>query len=75
MYLRGSNFDRCIWYPIREAAGIPETFRFHDLRHTQAFLMLAAGVDLKVIQKRLGQREHVLAPAPECTVRSGREGG
>ena len=27
---------------------------FHDLRHTQASLMLYAGVDLKVIQQRLG---------------------
>ena len=56
-YLRGSNFDRRAWYPIREAAGIPESFVFHDLRHTQASLMLAAGVDLKVIQKRLGHRD------------------
>jgi integrase len=56
-YLRGSNFDRNIWYPIREATGIPDTFVFHDLRHTQASLMLAAGVDLKVIQKRLGHRD------------------
>jgi integrase len=56
-YLRGSNFDRNVWYPIREAAGIPDTFVFHDLRHTQASLMLAAGVDLKVIQKRLGHRD------------------
>lgn len=30
---------------------------FHDLRHTQASLLLAAGVDLKVIQKRLGHRD------------------
>lgn len=56
-YLRSSNFDRNVWYPIREAAGIPDTFVFHDLRHTQASLMLAAGVDLKVIQKRLGHRD------------------
>jgi hypothetical protein len=56
-YMRGSNFDRNVWYPIREAAGIPETFVFHDLRHTQASLMLAAGVDLKVIQKRLGHQD------------------
>jgi len=56
-FLRGSNFDRSVWYPIREKAGIPETFVFHDLRHTQASLMLAAGVDLKVIQKRLGHRD------------------
>ena len=56
-YLSGSNFARRVWYPIREAAGIPDTFVFHDLRHTQASLMLAAGVDLKVIQKRLGHRD------------------
>lgn len=56
-YMRGSNFDRNVWSPIREAAGIPETFVFHDLRHTQASLMLAAGVVLKVIQKRLGHRD------------------
>jgi len=56
-YLRGSNFDRNVWYPIREAAGIPDTFVFHDLRHIQASLLLAAGVDLKVIQKRLGHRD------------------
>lgn len=53
-FLRGSNFDRYVWYKIREAAGVPDTVRFHDLRHTQASLMLAAGIDLKVIQKRLG---------------------
>ena len=56
-YLRGSNFDRWVWYPIRKAAGIADTFVFHDLRHTQASLMLASGVDLKVIQARLGHRD------------------
>lgn len=56
-HLRGSNFDDRVWYPIREAAGIPTSFVFHDLRRTQASLMLAAGVDLKVIQKRLGHRD------------------
>lgn len=56
-YLLGSNFDRNVWYPIRTAAGLPDTFKFHDLRHTQASLMLASGVDLKVIQQRLGHRD------------------
>lgn len=56
-HMRNSNFDRNVWYPIRKAAGIPDSFVFHDLRHTQASLMLAAGVDLKVIQKRLGHRD------------------
>ena len=56
-YLIGSNFDWNVWYPIRDGVGIPDTFVFHDLRHTQASLILAAGVDLKVIQKRLGHRD------------------
>ena len=56
-YLRGSAFANYVWYPIRNIAGIPDTFVFHDLRHTQASLMLAAGVDLKVIQKRLGHKK------------------
>ena len=28
------------WYPIRKAADIPETVRFHDLRHSHAGLRL-----------------------------------
>lgn len=57
-YLRNSNFDRNVWYPIRDAVGIPDV-KFHDLRHTQASLMLHAGVDMKVIQKRLGHASYV----------------
>lgn len=56
-HLLGSNFDRNVWYPIRLAAGIPKTVRFHDLRHTQASLMLAAGVHPKVVQERLGHSD------------------
>lgn len=55
--LRGSNFDRQRWYPIREAAGLPESVTFHDLRHTQASLMLHAGADMKIIQQRLGHAD------------------
>ena len=40
--------------PGEAAAGIPETGRFHDLRHSPASLMIAAGIHLKVIQERLG---------------------
>jgi integrase len=35
-------------------AGLPETTRFHDLRHTAASLMLAQGVDLKTVSSILG---------------------
>lgn len=57
---RNSNFDRRIWHPLREAAGIPDTFHLHDLRHTQASLMLAAGVPMKVVQERLGHSDYTL---------------
>lgn len=57
-FLRSSNFDRNVWYPIRDAAELPDTVKFHDLRHTQASLMLNAGVDMKVIQRRLGHAKY-----------------
>jgi integrase len=38
---------------IAEAAGVPR-IRFHDLRHLHASLLIAAGVPLAVISKRLG---------------------
>ena len=39
-----------------QAAGLPE-IRFHDLRHTSATLLLAAGVHPKVVQERLGHSQ------------------
>lgn len=33
--------------------GLPERFRFHDLRHYFASLLIAAGLDVKVVQQRL----------------------
>jgi integrase len=38
---------------LSKAAGV-RTVRLHDLRHGQASLMLAAGVDVGVVSKRLG---------------------
>ncbi|MEO2019029.1 MAG: site-specific integrase, partial [Fuerstiella sp.] len=51
--LRGSSFNAQCWYPIRKKLGLTDV-KFHDLRHTQASLMLYAGVDMKIIQQRLG---------------------
>ena len=31
--------------------------RFHDLRHTNAALLIAEGVDIQVIRKRLGHAQ------------------
>ena len=57
---RPSNFDRRVWHAIRKSIGIPKSFHFHDLRHTQASLMLAAGVPMKVVQERLGHSDYTL---------------
>ena len=51
--IRKSNFARRYYKPLLKAAGVP-TVRFHDLRHTSATLMLAAGVHPKIAQERLG---------------------
>lgn len=46
------NVDRAFKRHLT-AAGLPE-IRFHDLRHTHASLLIAAGVHPKAIQARLG---------------------
>jgi integrase len=33
--------------------GIPPTFRYHDLRHYLASMLIASGADVKVVQARL----------------------
>ena len=33
--------------------GLPATFRFHDLRHCQASLLISSGADVKILQARL----------------------
>jgi integrase len=41
---------------LRRMAGIPETVRLHDLRHTHASFLIAAGENAKVVQERLGHK-------------------
>lgn len=53
-FLRKSNFERRVWKPLREAAGIPASVNFHDLRHTSASMLIRAKAHIKVIQERLG---------------------
>ena len=52
-YLRGSNWRARVWLPTVDAAGFAG-LRFHDLRHTHAAWMIAAGEHPKVISSRLG---------------------
>jgi integrase len=45
--------ERAIRSARRRVAGLPEGFRFHDLRHYLASLLIASGLDVKVVQHRL----------------------
>jgi integrase len=52
--LRESNWKRSVgWRAAKVTAGVPDV-RVHDLRHTAAWLWLAAGADPKVVQRVLG---------------------
>lgn len=54
--LRRTHFHANHFKPLLDAAELP-AIRFHDLRHTSATLLLAAGVHPKVVQERLGQSQ------------------
>lgn len=54
--LRRQNVMRRSFKPILKNAELPD-IRFHDLRHTSATLLLAAGVPAKVVQERLGHAQ------------------
>jgi integrase len=51
--LRISNLYRRDFVPLIERAGVPRV-TFHEMRHTCATLLLAAGEHPKVVQERLG---------------------
>jgi integrase len=52
-YLRLENFRKRAWNPAIAAAGVAP-LRVHDLRHTCASLAIAAGADVKVLQRMMG---------------------
>ena len=52
--LRNSNFRRRVWQQALEAAGLPETVRPLDLRHTCASLLIRRGASIKAVQQQLG---------------------
>lgn len=54
-FINISNFERW-WRSFRDGNGF-EGLRFHELRHTQATLLLGSGVDVKTVQARLGHAD------------------
>lgn len=53
----GSTYNRA-WEPALEGAGIPkdERPRIHDIRHSHASLMIAAGMEIFALSRRLGHQ-------------------
>jgi len=49
-----SNFTNRVWYKVLDTSGLHKRPRIHDLRHTHASWLIAAGVGLPAIQARLG---------------------
>jgi hypothetical protein len=45
--------ERAIRSARPKIPGVPEAFRFHDLRHYLASLLIGSGLDVKVVQHRL----------------------
>jgi integrase len=54
--ISGGNLNRAFKVLLKRA-GLPETTRFHDLRHTCATLLLRQGVNPKFVQELLGHAD------------------
>lgn len=52
--VRHSNFYARHFKPAVRRAGLPEGLRFHDLRHSYAAILIAAGAHPRAIMERLG---------------------
>jgi integrase len=52
--LMRANITNRHFKPILKSAGLPESFRLYDLRHSCATLLLAANENPKVVSERLG---------------------
>lgn len=62
MVWQNGNYIHPSYYPhkltkLLKKANINKSVRFHDLRHTNATLLLQQGVDFKTIQTRLGHKD------------------
>lgn len=52
--IRAQNFHPRVWHVAIDKSGIGKRPRLHDLRHSHASWLIAAGVPLTVLQRRLG---------------------
>lgn len=52
--LRNSNFNRRVWKPTVEAAGLPQGLRIHDLRHSAVAFLISQGAHPEAIKRYMG---------------------
>lgn len=45
------------WQRIKKAAGLPENFRFHDLRHHFASTLVSSGIPIEIVSKLLTHKD------------------
>ena len=55
--VQSQHFHRRVWAPALVRAGLPKRPRIHDLRHSHVAWLMAEGVSLPVIQRRLGHED------------------
>jgi integrase len=51
------NVHNRSWRPMLKKAGLPETTRMHDLRHSCISLLLAQGIPVKVVSEMAGHAD------------------
>ncbi len=56
-HLDSSHFHRDVWKPAKAAAGLGRDIHFHDLRHSAASIMAAAGWTPNRVQRELGHHD------------------
>lgn len=72
-WLRKSDVFRHSFQPILKRAGL--SFRFHDLRHACASMLLMTGTDYKTVQERLGHSSPMMTLATYSHCTSGAQAG
>jgi integrase len=73
--LHESNFNRRVWHPALERAGLADAgYRFHDLRHTCVSRLVAAGADVKLVQAVAGHSNPLITLKRYAHLRDARVG-
>ena len=55
--MRSPKTEESWFLGVRKRAGLPEGFRFHDLRHSAASFAVSEGASVKVVQNMLGHNQ------------------